>query len=81
MRKLYTVDDLAKQFSRSKRTIRDWIAEGLFPHAFMVKDGWYVPEKDVDAIMNQKCELAAPPPGLEKQPSVKHSKGFVTRWK
>lgn len=51
MAKLYTVADLAALFSRHKQTIREWIADGVFPRAFRVRDGWYVPEGDVKKVM------------------------------
>jgi predicted site-specific integrase-resolvase len=49
---LYTVKNLAELFQRGEETIRRWIAEGtVFPHAFKVKDGWYVPASDVRRLM------------------------------
>ncbi len=51
MPKLYTVADLSTLFSRTIKTIRLWIAEGIFPRAFKVKDGWYVQEGDVKKVM------------------------------
>jgi hypothetical protein len=51
MRQFLTVDDLAALFSKHRNTIYRWIEEGLFPHAFQVKDGWYVPTTDVKQIV------------------------------
>lgn len=49
---LYTVRDLAALFKRDPETIYRWMAEGtIFPHAFKVKDGWYVPARDVNRLM------------------------------
>ena len=52
MRPLQTVRDLATLFQKHENTIYRWIIEDrLFPHAFKVKDGWYVPESDVRRVM------------------------------
>ena len=59
----------------------NWIVEGIvFPNAFKVKDGWYVPEADVKRLMKQRAGEAMP--GLEKQRAIQRpSKGFVRDWK
>ena len=82
MPKLYTVQGLAHLFSRHVNTIRAWIDDGVFPHAFKVKDGWYVPEKDVRMLM-KVSPVGTVIPGLEKRPNLRRSAGisFVTRWK
>lgn len=75
MPKLYTVKDLAVLFQKDEETIRCWIRDGdVFPHAFKVKDGWYVPVADVKKLMK-------PEPTLDTTPSVRRSsKGFVREW-
>lgn len=58
MQKLYTVRLLTELFHRHPNTIYRWITEDhLFPHAFRVKDGWYVPERDVRSL------ITVTPPG------------------
>jgi hypothetical protein len=53
----------------------------VFPNAFKVKDGWYVPVGDVKKLMRQKPDGDAIP-GLSKQPPVRRSgKGFVGGWR
>lgn len=78
--KLYTVKALAGMFERDEETIRRWINDGdVFPNAFKVKDGWYVPSGDVRRLMK-------PPSGPPEHGSVKptapkrSSKGFVRDW-
>lgn len=73
MPKLFTVSLLASLFSRSDNTIRGWIADGVFPRAFKVKDGWYVPEADVKKIMSLSPDQVIP--GLEHRPKVPKSPG------
>lgn len=75
MPKLYTVKALAELFQKDEETIRNWIREGdVFPHAFKVKDGWYVPAADVKRLM----KLEAP---LETSGPVRRSSGkFVREW-
>lgn len=68
MPKLYTVSLLSSLFSRTEETIRDWIADGLFPRAFKVKDGWYVPESDVKKLITVSPEQIIP--GLESRPKM-----------
>jgi hypothetical protein len=77
--KLYTVKALAELFDKHPNTIYRWFEEGLFPHAFKIKDGWYAPERDVEALIRQKYDIT--PPGLEQRPPVKRNRGFVNRWK
>jgi hypothetical protein len=82
MQKLYTVQDLCKLFSKHVNTIRTWIEDGVFPHAFKVKDGWYVPERDVRALM-KASQIGQAMPGLETRPNMRRNapNSFVTRWK
>lgn len=47
----HTVKDLSRLFRRHKNTIRIWIVhDHLFPHAFRVKDGWLIPDADVQQL-------------------------------
>lgn len=71
--KFFTVKALAELFSRDEETIRRWINDGdVFPGAFKVKDGWYVPSVDVKRLMK---------PPLDNAPAVRRSsKGFVREW-
>jgi predicted site-specific integrase-resolvase len=52
MPQAFTIKQLSQYFHRSPRTLYRWIHEGvLFPHAYRVKDGWYVPKRDVLKLM------------------------------
>jgi hypothetical protein len=52
MRKIQTVKDLAELFGKHKNTVYKWIVEDrLFPNAFKVKDGWYIPENDITRLL------------------------------
>ena len=75
MPKFYTVKVLAEMFGKDEETIRRWINDGdTFPHAFKVKDGWYVPSSDVRRLMK-------PEPAVDKAASGRRSsKGFVRGW-
>lgn len=73
MPKLYTVKTLAELFQKDEETIRRWINDGeTFPHAFKVKDGWYVPVSDVKRLMKPAVDHA----GANRR----SSKGFVREW-
>lgn len=75
MPKLYTVKALAELFDKDEETIRRWIREGdVFPHAFKVKDGFYVPASDVRRLMRANEAVETP------RPTARQSKGFVRRW-
>lgn len=51
MPKNYTVQEVKEFFRKdSVVTIRRWIAEGRFPNATKVVDGWLIPEEDVLAL-------------------------------
>jgi hypothetical protein len=65
MKALYTVSMLSATFSRGTDTIYLWLKDGVFPHAFKVKGGWYVPHKDVHRLMTHLPSL----PGTEKRPN------------
>jgi excisionase family DNA binding protein len=47
MSRNYTVNEVAEYFRRSQKTIWRWIDDGMFPHAFKVKDGYLIPEEDI----------------------------------
>lgn len=75
MPKFYTVKVLAEMFGKDEETIRRWINDGdTFPHAFKVKDGWYVPSSDVKRLMKQDPEVD------KAASSRRSSKGFVRGW-
>lgn len=66
MSELYTVRDLTKLFRRHENTVYRWLEERLFPNAFRVKDGWFIPAKDVKRLM----KMGRP----EQPPSVRPKK-------
>lgn len=78
--KLFTVKDLATLFQKDEDTIRCWIREGVFPNAFKIKDGWYVPASDIKKMMKKNATESNRV--VVKQPrSQSPSSGFVTGWK
>lgn len=81
MPKLYTVKALAALFEKDEETIRRWINDGdVFPSAFKVKDGWYVPAGDIKKMIKHNGAQSGPSesgPGRPQRPSS----GFVTGWK
>lgn len=79
--KLLTVKDLAALFQKDEETIRCWIREGdVFPSAFKVKDGWYVPMIDVKRLMRQRSEENSVSELDKTVPVRRSSKGFVREW-
>lgn len=81
MRRFYTVKMLCELFDKHENTIYEWInKDRLFPNAFKVKDGYYVPESDVERLMRQGRILAS-----EKKAANPHQKpageDFVRRWR
>lgn len=81
MPKLYTVKALAALFEKDEETIRCWIRDGdVFPGAFKVRDGWYVPAGDIKKMITQNGSPSGPsessPSRSQRQPP-----GFVTGWK
>lgn len=82
--KQYTVAQVAEYFHRDEQTIRRWIADGRFPHAYKVSDGWFILEGDVKRLVRQLQKLSAGemPPLPKDNPGVRSSqKGFVGGWK
>jgi Helix-turn-helix domain len=82
--KQYTIAQVAEYFHRDEQTIRRWITDGKFPHAYKVADGWFILEIDVKRLVKQmQSQSAAKMPGLAKAPPVRRSsgKGFVGGWK
>lgn len=80
MRKLYTVKALAELFEKDEETIRCWIREGIFPSAFKIKDGWYVPASDIKKMM--RISASKESASESRQTSApRQSSGFVTGWK
>lgn len=50
--KNYTVQEVAEIFRRTPQTIRRWIDEGKpFKVVFRVKDGYLIPEKEVNRVL------------------------------
>jgi hypothetical protein len=81
MPKLYTVKALAVLFDKKEDTIREWINDGdVFPNAFKIKDGWYVPAGDIKKMIKRNREESDQ---VESRPtsSTRQSSGFVNRWK
>ena len=59
MRKLLTVKDLCELFQKYENRIYRWITEDrLFLNAFRVKDGWYVPKRDIYRLMREGLAYA-----------------------
>ncbi len=75
--KHYTVAQVAEYFQRDVQTVRRWIAEGKFPRAYKVADGWFILESDILAFQRKhratsgECPHTAP---------VKKRSGFVKDW-
>jgi len=82
--KQYTVAQVAEYFHRDEQTIRRWITDGRFPHAYKVSDGWFILEVDVKRLVKQLQAQAAgemPPLSKEKTGVRSSRKGFVEGWK
>jgi hypothetical protein len=79
MPKLYTVKAAATLFSRHEKSILIWIEEGVFPHAFQIKRGWYIPESDIRRVMRSRPEEKPASSRTKPAPIAGHS--FVSRWK
>lgn len=63
MRKFQTGRDLAELFGKHENTIYKWIIEDrLFPNAFQVKRGWYVPAGDLQRVIRTGRASAPMPP-------------------
>lgn len=78
--KLLTVKDLVDLFQKDDDTIRTWLLEGVFPNAFKIKGGWYVPISDIKKMMKkngEETDQAEP----KQKPAPRVSKGFVHGWK
>lgn len=74
MPKFLTVKALAELFDKKEETIREWIRDGdVFPNAFRIRDGWYVPASDVNKLMKKDQVEKA-------EPVRRSSKGFVREW-
>lgn len=54
MAQLYTVADLAAIFKKHPATIRQWIADGLFPHVRRINGKPAIPASDVQALMKPR---------------------------
>jgi predicted site-specific integrase-resolvase len=79
--KLLTVKNLCDLFQRDEETIRRWIKDGdVFPNAFKVKDGWYVPVGDVKKLMKKNSDRDDTDETRQTR-SPRGSSGFVNGWK
>jgi predicted site-specific integrase-resolvase len=79
--KLLTVKNLCDLFQRDEDTIRRWIKDGdVFPNAFKVKDGWYVPVSDVKKLMKKNSDVS-PAEETEQTRRQRPPARFVTGWK
>jgi len=67
-------------FQKDDDTICAWIKDGVFPHAFKVKGGWYVPFSDIKKMM-QKNTDHHDQGKIKKTSAQSQSAGFVTGWK
>lgn len=55
MPKLLTVAEVAGIFRKSKKTIYRWIDEGkVFQDVRKVRDGYLIPEKEVERVVSQE---------------------------
>lgn len=82
MRQLQTVKDLAELFQKHENTIYKWIVEDhLFPNAFKVKDGWYVPLSDVERLMKAGRVESGGSEKEEKPRQRPPRDGFVKNWR
>lgn len=76
--KLFTVKDLAAIFQKDDETIRRWIRDGdVFPNAFKVKDGYYVPVADVEKMMKRNADESDETESPKRR-SQRALTGFVT---
>ena len=53
MPRFFTVQGLAELVHRHVRTIYRWLDEG-FIHGLKVRDGWLIPEEEVERILKKK---------------------------
>lgn len=54
MIKYYTVKEAAPIFKRDIKTIYRWIQEGFLKDVTKVKDGYLIPETEIERILAQK---------------------------
>ena len=53
--KYLTVKDLAELFQKHENTIYKWLDDGtIFPNARRVKDGWKVPDSDIELLQQRR---------------------------
>jgi excisionase family DNA binding protein len=65
-----TVPALAAELGRSGSTIRGWLGEGLFPHAYRLQGReWRIPRSDVKAFLTQQQK----PPAIDEPEPVSES--------
>ena len=51
--KNYTVKEAAEIFRRRPETIREWIKKQTFQVVFKVKDGYLIPEREVNRVLEK----------------------------
>ena len=63
------VEQVGKLFKRAPSTVRSWLAEGLFPHAYRLRQReWRIPRGDVAALQHGQQKPAQAPPA-QPQPA------------
>jgi hypothetical protein len=89
---MLTVAEAAARLRRSPRTLYRWLAEDehllptkkTFPGARKIKDGWLIPERDLDRLLSgpDGADEKPVPPGepISKPPPPVRRSGFVGRW-
>ncbi len=78
--KLLTVKDLAAMFQKDEETIRTWIRERVFPGAFKIKEGWYVPASDIKKMIKKNGDESGEVESAPRR-TQRPSAGFVNGWK
>jgi excisionase family DNA binding protein len=55
----FTVRETATMLSRSRDTIYRWIEEGYIQHYFRVRDGYLIPQSEINRILVEKKQFPA----------------------
>lgn len=63
MPELLTPEEVAGIFKLKRiRTVYEWIGDGLFPNALLIKKQYRIPRPDIDALIEQsKLQGVCPP--------------------